>query len=191
MRKLLLLLSLVICTYASAQKGWQGIGIEALGSAIASKPFSMGVSVKYQYGLTDMFRIEPFFVYYVSESVDGPDGSTRYDTSKCDRYPRMTLGANLQTLFYKGNRIWSYLITGASYSHLRYQPYIESYDYNGQTIFPDKYELSENKFGGNFGLGVDFRASYNLNVTLQIGYNTAAKEFVGIGVVYNFKTKEK
>lgn len=169
----------------NAQKGRQGFGIEGIFTGMLSKPTSIGATLKYQYGLTNTFRLEPFLSYYFSESEFEP----AYYDMPTKNYPRMTIGMNLHTLFYKGNRFWSYLITGASYSNMRYQPYISGYlDPSTRTwIYPDKYELNDNKFGGNFGLGLDYRVNYNLNVVLELGYNTASKEFAGIGIVYNFK----
>ena len=187
MKKFLLLFLFIATSYVAinAQKGRQGLGIEGTWIGMFSEPSSIGASLKYQYGLTNTFRLEPYFSYFFTEMKYG---SVYYDDSP-KYYPRMVIGMNLHTLFYKGNRLWSYLITGASYSNMRYQPYISGYiDPSTRALIkPDNYELSDNKFGGNFGLGLEYRANYSLNIVLELGYNTASKEFAGIGIVYNFK----
>lgn len=186
MKRIVLLLFCGACLASEmlAQNSRHGWGLEVVTGGVFSKPGSFGLSAKYQFDVSGLFRVEPYYIYYVSEWE--VKKLSMYDDSN-DRYPRMTLGANIHTLFYRGNSVRTYLVTGVSYSAMRYKPFIdEGYYFDGRTIFPDEYELGENKFGGNFGLGLDCRISEHLDFNIELGYNTATKEFSRMGFVYNF-----
>ena len=68
MKKVMVILLLAVVTSGSAfaQKGMQGVGVNAamnahVGSGAST---SLGPSVKYQYNISNFIRIEPSFSYY-------------------------------------------------------------------------------------------------------------------------------
>ena len=174
---------------ALAQKGRQGFGVDVAYTGSGNVSGSYGATLKYQYGLSNLFRVEPFFTYYFSK----PDIDSSYGDDIEDEFTRLSIGANLHTIFFKtkSNRMDVFLLTGVTYSNILYQPYIDSYDYyqNGENIYkyPDDYQLNDNKFGAQAGLGFDYRVNYNATINLTAGYNTATGVIASLGFVYNFK----
>lgn len=156
-----------------AQKGRIGLGIDAVGNGMISEDFAIGTSVKFQYSMTDLFRIVPFVSYFFTQ----PDG---------DQVPKIAAGLNLHTVFIKNGKFRPYLITGMSYTHLRENYYNwDYYYYNGNYYSLGNNEIGKEKFGGKAGLGFTYRTSYSMEFSFEAGFDTASKEFVGIGLVYN------
>lgn len=166
------------CTFA--QKGRIGFGAGAIVSSAISETACFGAVAQCQYSISNTFRIEPYIAYYFSSSEH-----IYYDESP--KSPKLSGGLNLHVFFLKGEKILPYFIAGASYSNNTDKVKVyDEYYYNGKLITLPECNKSENKFGGNAGIGVAFRINYNLDVVVEAGYNTAAKDFAKVGFVYNF-----
>ncbi len=176
MKKMILVLLLAVMTSGSAfaQKGMMGIGANAAVN-IGDRPF-WGGGVKFQYNVTDIFRIEPSFSYYAKPD-NHPEGYT------------MTAIANGHLFFSSPRPFRPYLFAGAGW--MRYNYKYHKYTYNNYIV----HNKQESQFGINAGLGIDYRITHNLSLQIEagvirkIGKIKGDKQIVGkinIGFAYNF-----
>jgi len=61
MKRIVLLLFCGVCLTSEmlAQNSRHGLGLEVVTSGVFSKPGSVGLSAKYQFGVSSLFRVEP------------------------------------------------------------------------------------------------------------------------------------
>lgn len=177
-----LVVLLATVTLASAQKGKFGIGLDACLLGVIDTPdMNPGVSIKAQYNISDVFKIEPTASYFFSSI---PHKQDDYDSREA---PCVSCGLNLHTSFLKINhqRHHFYLITGISYSQLLHEE-SHSYYYQGSTIDSGNLKIGNNTFGVNVGLGTLFRISRQMNLNIDITYDSVIKGCFKAGIVYNF-----
>lgn len=196
---LLLLMFVAFCGSAGAQKGRSGVG---LGLTYGFETYNyeaehnMGFTLKYQYGISNMFEIEPSFTYYVYG--EGPDRSYYYsglykwrDNMLKDYRLNYALGVNLHTYFFK-TRLRPYLITGFQAYGIRWPKYdvtLDPYYAQGKLVTPSSETLGGEKCikpAAHVGVGADFRLFYHSNLQLELGYDTYLKVFANLTYVYKF-----
>lgn len=196
MRKLILVavVAVMACGAAFAQKGMQGIGIN-IGARYTVSDVSSGfewldhetdfnrfvvfnVDIKYQYNVSNYYRIEPFVSYnYYS---DGPE---------------FQVGINNDIFFCNVRRFRPYFIVGLGYSHLNYhyEDWEQSYDtWHFTSYLADEGTDSRSCFYFRGGIGGDYRFSHKwsgqleLCVTGHVGEDFLCSLQLLAGVAYNF-----
>ena len=151
---LLFVLTVSVCGFA--QKGRMGVG-GSLG-AFYGDDVVPTLSVKYQYNLTDIFRIQPSVMFQLGDNYG------------CYRFAGHL---DLHTFFIKNGRFRPYLITGLGYGTIEEDDYYSSYE--------------ESIFSANLGLGLNCRVSYSWDVQLEVTYSSAAEAaWIQLGTTYNF-----
>lgn len=167
---LTLLFATAFCMSGFAQKGMNGFGLNVPVGFYDGYSF-FGVGVKYQYNISDYFRIEPSFEYfplYSKKKVEGVDG-----------YDHINLKAFLNGhIFLKSpSPARPYILVGAGFSMWSYNR-IYSYYINDQTGNVVAYsnggrsETSE-CFAYNVGVGYDIRLSHGLAMQIEAtGYSS-------------------
>ena len=198
-RKILLLLAIVLSVGGYAQKGRSGVGLGLTYGLETSDyyeaPNQLGISLKYQYGISNMFEIEPSFTYYVY----GGEGNTNTHYYKWSSYAsslyrlNYALGVNLHTYFLK-TRLRPYLITGFQAYGVRWPEYevtLEPYYVQGKLVVPSKETETVGgekgiKPAAHVGIGADFRLFYHSNLQLEAGYDTYLLVFANFSYVYKF-----
>ena len=194
MRKLILVAAVAVmaCGAAFAQKGMQGIGIN-IGARYTVNDYNdhsrlntrtnfnefavISVDIKYQYNISNYYRIEPFVSYnYYS---DGPE---------------YLVGINNDIFFYTPRRFRPYFIVGLGYSHVKV--HYEDWEYSGYPT-NDYYLVNEDIenracFYFRGGIGGDYRFSHKwsgqleLCVTGHVGVDYLCSLQLLAGVAYNF-----
>lgn len=173
MKKTILFLLLIIASAnVFAQKGRHSIGIsvEELGflynDCDDNYGGSVGITAKYQYGISNYLRVEPSFTYYV------------YPNRCTDNYevrPQFGAGVSIHAFLTRPSKVRPYVIAGVSY--IRGE---ERYDYHYDA---DKTDF----FDAKTGLGLDYRVAYNWDLQLEALFATAfMAENIKIGLSYNF-----
>lgn len=174
MKKLILLLLMAVATGGSAwaQKGMFGVGANIAIPTEIEGFFSLGGGLKFQYNISDYFRIEPsvsgYYVVYANEA--GID---------------MSALLNTHIFFSSPKDIRVYAIVGGGMAHYFVDEEYEKdytkdgdYNYNHKGIY----------LGANVGLGLDWRLTHSLSLQVE----TTA--FIGsliafwptVGITYNF-----
>ena len=176
MKKLILVLLLAVVTNGSAwaQKGMMGIGGN-LGMTAAFDQGGVGIggAAKFQYNISDFFRIEPSVAYYAPLKKD--DG-TFY----------LAVLANAHFFMLSPRSVRPYVFAGVGY--LGYDTYIPS---SGPAEYSSKYE-DDNGFGIDGGLGLDCRLSHSLSLQVEVGVLKGFADVdcfgakANIGLCYNF-----
>lgn len=181
MKKIILFALLtVISVNTFAQKGRHAVGISIREIGVITSDNkgdseednyngTLGIAIKYQYGISDYFRIEPSFTYYAKSWF-----SDEYHTSELE--PLYSIGVSIHTFFTNQKRIRPYLIVGAEYLH-------------GEERYGDKSEYAEktDDFNARLGIGLDYRITYNWSLQFEACYTTLLKaENINIGCTYNF-----
>lgn len=169
MKKFIVLLLMAVATGGSAwaQKGMQGVGVNAAGGLHHSE-FSIGAGVKYQYNISDYFRLEPSFSY--TWPID-------------NKGLRMAAFANLHTFFSAPRKVRPYLITGFGFVTGTEE---DDYDYDD---YCDRESIAP-----NVGLGLDVRISHGLSLQVEGNFDFILNDDwfeqtmlrFNIGLVYNF-----
>lgn len=180
---LLLLVAMSVSLSGFAQKGRQAVGVDVIPACYpnSERQLSVGVGMKYQYNLTDYIRLVPSAKYVFPHDAD-KWGS--------DEYESLQLGMDMNVYLTPLSRVRSYFIAGIYYNH------VIEYDKN----YDDKDYA--NIVTTNFGIGLDYRLSYNITLQAEIMYGfpillkdrdsmltdkeTNQSLSLGIGVAYNF-----
>ena len=153
---LLFVLTVSVCGFA--QKGRMGVG-GSLG-AFYGDDVVPTLSVKYQYNLTDIFRIQPSVMFQLGDNYGCYMFAGHLD---------------LHTFFIKNGRFRPYLITGVGYGTIEEEG--NGYDSSSE----------ESIFCANLGLGLNYRVSYSWDVQLEVAYNSVSEgAWIQIGTTYNF-----
>ncbi len=151
-------LALVSMGSAFAQEGKQAFGIHLnYGTEIES----LGIGAKYQYNITDAFRLEPSINYFFGKnSVDMFD-----------------LNANVHYLFPIERSIRIYPLVGLTYSRWH-------------ADLGDNVSWNKGYLGVNLGAGAEFDldADWTMNFELkyQLVKNPADQAVINLGIAYNF-----
>lgn len=164
-RLIMTLLMATVSLAMFAQKGRHqvGIGVEFAPEMVDDHvKNAVGIKVKYQYGLSDIFRIEPSYTYYAIKEGNGFDNIH-------------WLGAvQLKAQFLKNSRVQPLMFLGADYVSKTYEG-------------PQGVEEDASKFGIRAGIGIDARLSYNWNLQAEFGYSSSIVQALGhVGVTYCF-----
>jgi len=193
MKRIFLLMAIALSVGCYAQKGRSGLGLGLTYGASTSDydATGFGISLKYQYAISNVFEIEPSATYYFSGKVSFPDGwINEYSPYKLI----YAFGANLHTYFLK-TRLRPYLITGFQAYGIKLPEYVTSHGFIDGPDFDSSLlvSLPESSTGGNsikpaahLGAGADFRVSYHSNLQLEAGYDTYLTAFVNFTYVYKF-----
>ena len=148
-----------------AQKGMQGIGVNLAGNVCEG--FAFGGDLKYQYNVSNYFRLEPSFSYYAADD-DSFD---------------MAAFVNMHIFFSSPKAFRPYFFAGPGFVS-----YYESY---WPSDFSKAEKYSRGDFGVNAGLGLDFRVS-SISLQLEAGaiMGVSDDDYFGakfnLGFCYNF-----
>lgn len=148
-----------------AQKGEQSIGAKlSYGSEIEN----LGFGVHYRNNLTDHFRVEPSFDYFLKK-----DYVTSWD-----------LNLNAHYLFELSNNMSIYPLIGLTYSHWGVD--LGSIDFGDIKVDTS---ANEGRFGINLGGGIELPVSYNFSVGAELKYQIISdfdQWVVGVNCAYKF-----
>ena len=175
---LVLLLAVVTCGSAWAQKGMMGIGGNvAMNVGFDDGGIGIGGAVKFQYNISDYFRIEPSVTYHAPlESNDGT-----FD---------LTALANMHIFMLSPRSVRPYVFAGVGY--LGYSKESDFYIYDNYGYYNYKTTKDDNGFGIDGGLGLDCRLSHSLSLQVEIGVLKGFADVdcfgakANIGLCYNF-----
>lgn len=167
-----------VCT-AFAQKGESAVGIN-IGAAPSLESgqsiTNFGIGAKYQYGLTDAFRLEGAFNYgFKNKGVDV-----------------MELSANAHYLVNLSEKVTFYPLVGVGYARVGGVISIDEepeVDLDNNDVNFNSSSASSNKFLVNVGIGAEYALSANLSLGLEVKYQYI-KDFnrlpISLGVTYRF-----
>lgn len=176
---LLLLIAMSVSLSGFAQKGRQAVGVDISPSwFFKAGSTSLGGGIKYQYNLTDHIRLNPSINYARFWYQDS-------DYHKYSDYLNsVQIGADLDIFLTPCNRIRPYIITGIYYHWMGF------------------HSKSKKRPAINFGIGLDYRITYELSLQAEMSYNSPVYETneyvynarvkqyqsikIGIGITYNF-----
>ncbi len=171
MKRIMTLCLLIVMTVGGvkAQKGMQGVGVN-LGVTFFQNG-SPGLGVKYQYNVSNYFRIEPSFSWYF---VD--DGYSNGEDENC--YMSALLNANI--FFSSPRTIRPYCFVGLGAL--------------GMELWKWKHDVKDNdsviEFGLDAGLGIDWRITHQISLQVEAGMLSAIDNSPGfkanLGLSYNF-----
>ncbi|MCD7969574.1 MAG: porin family protein [Alistipes sp.] len=145
----ILILALTALT-ATAQNGRSYVGA---GINFGTDIETVGIGVKYGYGLLTHLYVEPNFNYFIKDDVN------MYDINLDFKY-FINVGQNFHI----------YPIVGLSFAHYKYS-------YNSTLV---SQEWKTNKMGGNFGAGAGYDITSNWFVNIDLKYRAMAD--IGQGV---------
>lgn len=133
-----------------AQKGMNGIGINVPVGVYDGFTF-FGIGAKYQYNISDYFRIEPSFEYFPLHSKKKVGNIDNYDYVSLKAF----LNGNIFLMSPRPAR--PYILAGAGFSMWNYS-----------RILTD-YSLSESSecFAYNVGVGYDIRLSHSFAMQIE------------------------
>lgn len=167
MKKLLLLLLMAVATSGNiwAQKGMQGVGVNVAGVLFDGDNFSLGGGIKYQYNISDYFRIEPSISYTAPFDKEGMKLSGLLNLNAFVLSPRV---------------VRPYVIAGAGYAMVRL--------YYGSGHYDD---IDIAMLNG--GIGLDARLTHNLSLQAEAALGLSLSQKVdelffrfNLGLCYNF-----
>ena len=144
--------------YEGAQAGDWAIGLD-LGMGFGDSYVNFGLMPKVQYYVTDAFRPEVSFDYFI------PKNHQNF----------WDININLHYLFHMKYGIYIYPILGATFQHYHYS-------YAGETI-------NEGRFGLNAGAGMQYDITPNLYCNLEMRYQYVkdfGRGILQIGIGYRF-----
>ena len=168
MKKVMMTLLLVAAfgVNSFAQKGMNGIGINVPAGVYDGFKF-LGIGVKYQYNISNYFRIEPSFEYSPIYSKKDYKGMDDYD------YVNMKAFLNGHLFLMSPRPVRPYVLLGAGFTQWGCAPRIVS----GR-------KDTEECFAYNAGLGCDFRLSHRIGMQIEAtafssarGNGTTAKKY--------------
>lgn len=180
-KKIILVLLLAVVTSGSAwaQKGMMGVGINLAGNVgLDDGGVGLGGNLKFQYNISDYFRLEPSLGGYAL--VD--DGSAA-------AFDRAAL-LNVHAFFMSPRSLRPYAFAGVGYlGYLKKRTY----------YYGSSYDEEDRKDGLGFdaGLGLDYRVSHHFSLQLEAGalmgmngIEVEGADCIGLkfnlGVCYNF-----
>lgn len=207
MKKTFLFALLIIASVSVfAQKGRHSVGIsvEELGTIMSDEYLhthegSWGITAKYQYGISDYFRVEPSVTYYIVNRE-----GEKYDIRKgwdCGCELKYAAGISIHAFLKKTTRLKPYVVAGIRYLHgeeyyYEWNSHSTEYEYDewDDAYYPvesdyyyDKIDDKKDFFDVKAGLGLDYRIAYNWNLQLEACYTTALQaESIKLGLTYNF-----
>lgn len=144
--------------YEGAQAGDWAIGLD-LGMGFGDSYVNFGLMPKVQYYVTDAFRPEVSFDYFI------PKNHQNF----------WDININLHYLFHMKYGIYIYPILGATFQHYHFS-------YAGETI-------NEGRFGLNAGAGMQYDITPNLYCNLEMRYQYVkdlGRGILQIGIGYRF-----
>ena len=144
--------------YEGAQAGDWAIGLD-LGMGFGDSYVNFGLMPKVQYYVTDAFRPEVSFDYFI------PKNHQNF----------WDININLHYLFHMKYGIYIYPILGATFQHYHYS-------YAGETI-------NEGRFGLNAGAGMQYDITPNLYCNLEMRYQYVkdlGRGILQVGIGYRF-----
>ena len=200
-KRFYLLLTLFILTVSvQAQKGRHGVGITGGFYSQASESDKTGTGVegsasiglKYQYGISDIFEIEPSATIYFAEDPHSwyyQNVGVSYDFG---RNLRQTKDCKIKYSF--GISVHAYLTKTRCRPYVTAGCFIHSFDwaeFEYEDPIKDIKETigggSGSKIAGRGGLGLDYRLFYHSNLELEVCYDTYNSAFAGsLSYIYKF-----
>lgn len=162
--------------YEGAQAGDWAIGLD-LGMGFGDSYVNFGLMPKVQYYVTDAFRPEVSFDYFIQK-----DNLSVWD-----------INLNLHYLFHMKYGIYIYPILGATFQHT-HDIDVQKYDENNNPLFlangkPDTETVNKGRFGLNAGAGMQYDITPNLYCNLEMRYQYV-KDFgrgiLQVGIGYRF-----
>lgn len=150
---------------ATAQKGEQAAGAHLTFGTAAE---NVGIGIKYQYGITDTWRIEPSLNYYFGD------------------FKVFDVNANVHYLFHVAERINVYPLAGIGIASNKTAEW-ESKDEYGNPIKGES--IRHTNFAVNLGAGGEYELTEQLALGLEMKYQIISgfNQFViGIGAAYKF-----
>jgi len=170
---LVLLLAVVTSGGAWAQKGMKGVGVNFAGNVGFDKgSIGLGGAVKFQYNISDYFRLEPSISFF---ALVDDDYSSAFDKAAL---------LNVHAFFMSPRSLRPYAFAGVGYLD-----YLEKDYYYGSSY---KGDVNTDGFGFDAGLGVDYRVSHKISLQFEAGalMGVADDDCIGIkfnlGLCYNF-----
>ena len=160
---LTLLMAMAFSLNGVAQKGMNGIGINI--PVGTGDGFTwVGVGVKYQYNISDYFRIEPSFEY-------SPVYSKKDYLGVVDDYNYIKMNAFLNGhIFLMAPRpIRPYVLLGAGFTQWGCADIISNI-YASNSFYQSEYSVyddTEECFSYHAGLGCDFRLTHNIAMQIE------------------------
>lgn len=189
MKKLFLVLLVAVVSSGSAwaQKGMMGVGANVAMTAIPITEGGLGIGggVKFQYNISDYFRIEPSFTYYASADKDKATAE-------------MAGLVNLHAFLSSPRTLRPYIFVGGGYVGIngieKYYDIIYSYSvaYYPYYYIENVKKLKESRFGADAGIGLDYRVSHHFSLQAEAGImgafgkNTDLIIKANIGACYTF-----
>ena len=173
---LLLLMAVVFCGSADAQKGMKGLGVNINGN-VTNELLNIGASAKFQYNISNYFRVEASAAFYtLSED--------HYPNEKESGFESAII-ANTHFFVMSPKRIRPYFIAGIGYASFNEE--YKGYNYSYSNV-------QEDGLAANVGIGVDWRITSFLSLQAECGIlsiltdgTEKANGFAfGIGTSYNF-----
>lgn len=167
MKKLLctLLLAFVCTGSMFAQKGMNGVGLNVPVGVYDGFVY-LGIGAKYQYNISDYFRIEPSVEYIPVCSKKTVSNVKDYD------HPSIKAFLNGHIFLLASRPARPYILLGAGFGIWEYANISESYAYNTTTgkvsgPYYSESEWTSESFTYNLGLGYDFRFSYKFALQVE------------------------
>lgn len=183
MKKLILSLCVMMLSVSAfAQKGKSAVGLNLNVTPLNESGISLtnfGVEAKYQYNLTNPFRVE---------AVVGYDFKAK-GTSVLEA------GVNVNWLFNIGSKFKVYPIAGVGYANISgYISKDDDDDYGrSRSVYnwddDDDYSNSASKFYFNLGAGAEYAITQHIAACLEVKYQSMTwfnRIPISIGVAYKF-----
>lgn len=167
MKKIYLIAILFVASSMSvfAQKGEKAAGVHLNFGTTAS---SVGLGAKFQYGLTDVIRLEPSLTYYFG-------GSGMFDITVNGHY----------VFFDVAPKINVYPLVGLGFDLCRY----EMLEWDERRGDWKEYKETDSAFKFNFGCGGEYGINDKIAVSLELKYEIITGGFsqfvAGLGVKFN------
>lgn len=157
-----LVTTLVACSVNAQEKGDKAAGLNlSYGSKDGFSNF--GIGAKFQYNLTDAFRIEPSATYFL----------------KKDNVNMWDINANVHYLFHVGDSFVIYPLAG-----LTFVGWKVSVEWEGMGA-----SVSETKFGANLGAGAQYWLTSSFGLNLEAKYQIVSnidRPIFSLGAVMKF-----
>ena len=189
MKKILFVLfATLVSLQGNAQKGMQGIGGNvAMNVGFHDGGIGIGGTIKYQYYISNYFRLEPSFTYYAP--LNKEDGTFN-----------LAPMVNVHAFILSPGAVRPYVFLGAGYLGYKktreYSDYYDIYDSSGNwvnyRVSTHKEEKSDNGLGFDGGLGLDYRITHSISLQIEGGIllgiadDDANGVKASVGICYNF-----
>ena len=153
---------------AMAQKDVKAVGVNVnYGTEISN----IGFGAKFQYGITDVIRIEPSFNYFLDK-----EDKSLWDAS-----------INAHYLLNVAENIKFYPLAGLGYGKVKMEAW--SVDMNGDGKPEDSESMNNGEFIVNLGVGTEYQLNDKWAVGAEIKYqiiNNFNQLVAGVGLTYKF-----